>query len=346
MNLIRVMAVLAASLFASTAVPAPGGESAQPPRAGKTQQLAMEKAAEVLLSAVVRVKMKAIPGARSNSSLGEIRDGSGVVIDERGYIVTIGYIVIEADAIEITTQDNKTVPATLVGYDHASGFGLLKASVPLGVMPMPMGQSADLALREPVMILPAGGREMASFAYVVSRRTFAGSWEYLLDNAIFTSPPTLHWAGAALVNHDGKLVGIGSLLVRDTGEPGTPLPGNMFVPIELLKPILADLIEIGRRKEPPRPWLGLATEEAQGRLFVTRVSPDGPADRAGVRPGDIVIGVGGDAVGGHEEFYRKMWSLGAAGTEVPLKILQGAELREIKVRSIDRFQYFREKPTY
>ncbi len=344
--LIRLMAVLAASFFAATAVAAPAGESAQPPRAGKTRQLAMDKAAETLLSAVVRVKMKAIPGARSNSSLGEIRDGTGVVIDERGYIVTIGYIVIEADAIEITTQDNRTVAATLVGYDHASGFGLLKASVPLGVIPMPMGQSADLALREPVMILPAGGREMASFAYVVSRRTFAGSWEYLLDNAIFTSPPTLQWAGAALVNHDGKLVGIGSLLVRDTVEPGTPLPGNMFVPIELLKPILPDLIEKGRRNEPPRPWLGLATEEAQGRLFVTRVSPDGPADRAGVRPGDIVIGVGGDAVGGHEEFYRKLWSLGAAGTEVPLKILQGAELREIKVRSIDRFQYFREKPTY
>ncbi|MGC2518834.1 MAG: S1C family serine protease [Burkholderiales bacterium] len=346
MDLIRVIALLTASFFAVAAVAAPAGESGEPPRAGKAGQPATEKAAEELLSAVVRVKMKAIPGAHSNASLGEIRDGTGVVIDERGYIVTIGYIVIEADAIEITTQDNKTVPATLVGYDHASGFGLLKSSLPPGVKAMPMGQADNLALREPVMILPAGGREMASFAYVVSRRKFAGSWEYLLENAIFTSPPTLQWAGAALVNRDGKLVGIGSLLVRDSVEPGMPLPGNMFVPIDLLQPILSDLIEKGRRSGPPRPWLGLATEEVQNRLFVTRVSPDGPADMAGIRPGDIVVGVGGDAVASQEDFYRRMWSLGAAGTEVPLKILQGADVREIKVRSIDRFQYFKEKPTY
>jgi len=254
--------------------------------------------------------------------------------------------VIEADSIEITTQDDRTVPATLVGYDHASGFGLLRPGAPLGVKPMPMGQAADLALREPVMILPAGGRETASLAYVVSKRKFAGSWEYLLDSAIFTAPPTFQWAGAALVSREGKLVGIGSLLVRETLEGDSQVPGNMFVPIDLLKPILADLIEKGRRKEPPRPWLGLATEEMHGHLFVTRVSPDGPADKAGIRNGDVVVGVGADPVKSHEELYRKVWGLGAAGIDVPLRILQGVEVRELKLRSIDRFRYFREKPTY
>lgn len=343
-----VIAVLAVALVAvSASAAAAAGNSGEAARAGKAQAgSAAENEAAGMLAAVVRVKMKAIPGARSNAAMGEMREGTGVVIDERGYIVTIGYIVIEADAIEVTTQDNRTVPAALVGYDHASGFGLLKAGAPLNARPMLMGRAADLALREPVMILPAGGREAASFAYVVSRRKFTGSWEYLLEDAIFTAPPTFQWAGAALVSREGKLVGIGSLLVRDSVAPGTPLPGNMFVPIDLLQPILADLIEKGHRDGPPRPWLGLATEELQGRLFVTRVSPEGPADRAGIRPGDIVMGIAGDAVAGHEEFYRRLWSLGAAGSEVPLKVLQGAEVREIKVRSIDRFQYFREKPTY
>jgi len=326
----RMLAGLAAALAATAVAAGDGAHSAA--RARQVQQLQAERDAEDVLAAVVRIKMTAIPNARSSATLGPTREGTGIVIDERGHIVTIGYIVIEADSIEITTQDDRTVPATLVGYDHASGLGLLRSSVPLGVKPMPMGQAADVAQREAVMVLPAGGRD-------------AASWEYLLDNAIFTSPPTLQWAGAALVSREGKLVGVGSLFVRETLD-GSQAPGNMFVPIDLLKPILADLIEKGKRSGPARPWLGLATEEMHGHLMVTRVSPDGPADKAGVRTGDIVVGVGADPVKSHEELYRKVWGLGAAGVDVPLKILQGVDMRELKVRSIDRFQYFKEKPVY
>jgi len=342
MVFVRILAVLGATFLAVSSVFPQ--EPKEKPRSQKSQQ-GQDEAGE-MLSAVVRVKMKAIPGARSNRNLGENREGTGVVIDDRGHIITIGYIVIEADSIEVTTQDDRTVPATLVGYDHASGFGLLRPGAPLGVKPMPLGQAADLALREPVMVLPAGGREMASLAYVVSKRKFAASWEYLLESAIFTAPATEQWAGAALVSREGKLVGIGSLLVRETIEGGAQVPGNMFVPIDLLRPILADLIAKGRRKEPPRPWMGMATEEMHGRLLVTRVSPEGPADKAGIKNGDIVVGVGRDPVTNHEELYRKVWGLGAAGIDVPLKILQGVDLRELKLRSIDRFQYFKEKPTY
>src|SRR6266853_2446905 len=223
---------------------------------------------------------------------------------------------------------------------------MVAAVVRVRMRPMPMGQAADLATREPVMVLPAGGREAANLAYVVSKRKFAASWEYLLETAIFTAPPTSQWAGAALVSREGKLVGIGSLYVRETREGSSEVPGNMFVPIDLLKPILADLIEKGRRSGPARPWLGLATEELHGHLLVTRVSPEGPADKAGGRNGDICVGVGTEAVKNHEELYRRVWGLGAAGVEVPLKILQGADVRELRLRSIDRFQYFREKPIY
>lgn len=303
-----------------------------------------EKQADELLGSVVKVSMRALPDARSNATLGAVREGSGVIIDDKGHILTIGYLVIEADAIEVTTADGKTSPATLAGYDHATGFGLLRAVLPLGAKPIDFGTSGDLALREPVMVAPYGGRESINLAYVISKREFTGSWEYLLDSAIFISPPTLAWAGSALISREGKLVGIGSLLVRDSEESGVPLPGNMFVPIDLVKPILADLMDKGRVSAPPRPWLGMSTEELQGRLFVTRVSPQAPADRAGIQRGDIVVAVGADAVTTHAEFYRKVWSLGAAGTEVPLKVLQGASVQDIKVRSIDRMEYFRAKP--
>ncbi|MBI2318705.1 MAG: serine protease [Betaproteobacteria bacterium] len=348
MNLVRFASLMLLS-FVALAAQAPAAE--EPPGRAKAQESGdeartSERAAEETLSAIVRVKMKGIPGARSNETLGSSREGTGVVIDDKDHILTIGYIVMEADSIEVTTQDSRTMAATLAAYDHQSGFALLRASAPLKVKPMALGDSARLEASEPVMVLPSGGREEASIAYVVAKRQFTGSWEYLLDSAIFTTPPILKWAGAALVNHDGKLVGIGSLLVRDTLHPGQPLPGNMFVPIDILKPILPDLIARGKRSEPPRPWLGLATEPVQGRLFVTRVSPEGPADRAGVKAGDIVIGVGSASVSTHEDLYRKVWALGSAGVEVPLRMLQGADLRELKLRSIDRFEYFKSRPTY
>lgn len=300
---------------------------------------------EAMLGAVVQVRMKALAGARSSATLGAERTGSGVVIDQLGHVLTIGYLVTEADSIEVVTHRNRTVPAVLAAYDHATGFGLLRAGAPLQVAPMALGSSDALALKEPVMILPAGGQEAASLAAVMAKRQFTGSWEYLLDAAIFTAPPTMQWAGAALVNREGKLVGVGSLLVRDTVEPGVPQPGNMFVPVDILKPILADLIGKGRRAGPALPWIGIATEEAQGRLFVVRVSQDGPAEKAGLRRGDIVMAVGADAVATQAEFYRRLWAAGPAGSEVKLRVLQGTNLREVGVRSIDRLDYFRERPS-
>jgi serine protease Do len=301
--------------------------------------------ADELLSAVVQVKAKILPNARSLATLGPQRQGSGVLVRE-GYVLTIGYLVIEAEAIEVASADGKVVPATLAAYDYASGFGLLKLIGPLAGRPLPLGDSTALAEREPAMIASYGGREGVSVVYVVSRRPFSGSWEYHLDSAIYTYPPVENWSGAALIGAKGELLGIGSLVVPDAGGEGTRSPGNLFVPIDLLKPILAHLIEKGRAPGPLRPWLGLNTEEVRGRLFVVRVSPEGPAERAGLKGGDLVIGVGGEEVGSLADFYRKVWARGEAGVEVPLRIVQGMQVKDVKVRSIDRVQYFRQKSSY
>jgi S1-C subfamily serine protease len=246
----------------------------------------------------------------------------------------------------VTGADGKVVPATLAAYDHATGFGLLKLVGPLAGTPLPLGDSAALAEREPAMIASYGGREAVSLVYVVSRRPFSGSWEYQLEAAIYTYPPVENWSGAALIGAKGELLGIGSLIVGDAGGPGTQSPGNLFVPVDILKPILEDLIAKGRAPGPLRPWLGLNAEELRGRLFVARVSPEGPAERAGVKSGDIVIGVGGEEVTSLADFYRKVWARGAAGVEVPLRVLQGMQVKDVAVRSIDRVQYFRQKSSY
>jgi len=339
-----VLIVLSSLLACASPVAAqqPRDKSAAPDEAAAKEAETDRRIAETL-GAVVQIRMRALEDARSNATLGQAREGSGVVIDP-AYVLTIGYLVIEADAIEVTTAASKTLPATLAGYDHATGFGLLKVQGELGVKPLALGDSRSLGVREPVIIIPAGGRDSASLAYVMSKRQFTGSWEYLLDTAIFTAPPSYSWAGAALVNRELKLVGVGSLLVRDTADSGQPIPGNMFVPIDLLTPILGELKTSGRSSAAPRPWLGLSTEEVQGRLLVTRVSPEGPADRAGVRRGDVVVGVASEPVKTHAEFYRKVWALGAAGVDVPLKVLQDGDLRDVRVKSIDRFEYFKSKP--
>jgi S1-C subfamily serine protease len=309
-----------------------------------TPAFAQDKPDETL-NAVVGVNVKIQANARSAETLGLQRQGTAVLV-RNGYALTIGYLVIEAEAVQVTAADGRTLPATVAAYDHASGFALLKIVGTLPAKPLPLGDSAALAEREPAMAVTAAARDSPTLVYVVSRRPFSGSWEYLLDSAIYTYPPVMDWSGAPLIGSKGELLGIGSLIVGDAGGSGTQSPGNMFVPIDLLKPILDDLIAKGKRNAPARPWLGINADEVRGRLFVGRVSPDGPAARAGLKSGDIVLAVGNDEVTTLADFYRKLWGRGPAGTAVPLKVLQGSRVRDVTVRSIDRVEYFRPSKTY
>jgi serine protease Do len=302
--------------------------------------------ADKFFGAIVKVETRAVSDARSIATLGREREGTGVVIGPDGLVLTIGYLVIEAEQVNLVDARGRTLPASVVGYDHASGLALVRSIVPMDATPLPLGDSTRLEEREPVLIVNHGGRSEATLAYVVSRRPFTGNWEYLLESAIFTSPPTLNWSGAALIGKDGSLLGVGSLILRDATDADPHLPGNMFVPVDLLKPIMSDLLSTGRRAGPARPWLGVSADEVQGRLLVTRVSPEGPADRAGVRTGDIILAVGSDAVHSQAEFYRKLWSGGTAGSDITLRILQGSDVHELTVHSMDRLDYFRPKPTY
>src|SRR5690348_17237763 len=227
---------------------------------------------EDLVTAVVRINTHITPDGRTVQGLGREREGSGILIDADGLVLTIGYLMVEAYAAEVVDNNGRTMPANVVGYDHETGFGLLRTIEPLKLKPMPLGKSAEIREGDPVLIASFGGPAMVGGAYVVAKREFAGSWEYLLDEALFTAPPHPAWSGAALINREGKLVGVGSLIVGDAAG-GTP--GNMFVPIHRLPPIMADLLSEGRVQGPARPWLGLTTEEADGKLTVARVAPGG-----------------------------------------------------------------------
>jgi S1-C subfamily serine protease len=326
------------ALFGLGAKPLHAGESAQPEEAGPDRQIRNMDALSVVL-----LRTTAPKDARSASTLGVHRQGSGIVIDNSGLILTIGYLILEAEGVEIVPADGKAVPATVVGYDHETGFGLVRASLPLTIKPIELGDSATLPEREPVLI---AGFDGVAPAYVVSKRQFAGFWEYLLESAIFTAPATVNWSGAALIGRDGKPYGVGSLVVTDAVKPQTYSPGNMFVPIDLLKPILGDLIDSGKVNAPARPWIGVNTREMQGHLVVTRVTRDGPAEKSGLKEGDIILRIGDQAIEGQVDFYRKLWSKGPAGTEIAVSVLQGAQMKDFVIRSMDRAQYVRQRRTY
>lgn len=312
-----------------------------PAVSASAQQLKFED----VVGAVVAVHAEVPATARTADRLGTERAGSGVVIDDEGLVLTIGYLIMEATRVEVRVSSGRTVPANMVAYDHNSGFGLIRASTPLNIQPIKLGDTSALDESSRVLIAGFGGMEAVRPAMVVSRRPFAGWWEYLLERAIFTSPPYRNFGGAALLGPEGELLGIGSLIVGDAVPGEQPVPGNMFVPVDELKPILKDLIAAGRSALPPRPWIGVNAAEHRGKLFIDRVAVDGPAATAGLEKDDIIVTIGGREVSSLEDFYRKLWALGKAGVEVDLTVLRGGKLMNFRVRSADRHQWLRLNPT-
>ncbi|MCP5367545.1 MAG: serine protease [Hyphomicrobiales bacterium] len=296
-----------------------------------------------VLRAVVGVRAEVPMGSRTARTLGMEREGSGVVIDGRGLVLTIGYLIMEADTVEIVLAGDRRVPAAILAYDHNSGFGLVRAREDLGVPAMALGESAGLREGDRGLAVSLDGMRPVTPVRVVSRRPFAGYWEYLLEDAIFTAPPHLHFGGAALVGEDGRLLGIGSLFVNDAAQGEQPVMGNMFVPVDDLKPILADMLKRGRSHGPVRPWLGLQPQEVKGRVFVGRVVQGGPADNAGIQRGDVILGVNGRRVADMADYFRKVWALGDAGTDIPLDLVsvetETLEVRKVSVQSEDRYDW-------
>jgi S1-C subfamily serine protease len=289
--------------------------------------------------AVVKLSIKAVANARTADNLGAEREGTGLVIAEKGLILTIGYLILEAGSILVVAGDGRVYPASVVGYDHATGFGVLRAA--MDTRPLEIGSSAGVRELATMLVAAHGGAGGASRACVVSRRRFTGWWEYMIDGGIFTAPPRFEHSGAGLLDAEGRLVGVGSLWVSDALEVGAAFPGNMFVPVDLLHPLLNDLLSTGRRREPARPWLGVYSEEVQGHVVVTRVLPESPAALAGLARGDIILGVGGEAVGRQSEFYQRLWSSGEAGASVVLHVLHQRTVKQLTVRSMDRMAFLR-----
>ena len=289
------------------------------PKSVQPQQDELRFDLESTLDAVVQLRSEIPDDAFTASILGTERAGNGVVIRDDGLVLTIGYLITEARSIWLTTNSGVAVAGYPLAYDQVTGFGLVQPLGRLGVSALARGSASAGAVGDDVIVIGHGGRAHALKASIISRREFAGYWEYVLDEALFTSPAHPQWGGSAVVGMDGRLLGIGSLLVEEAVQ-GKQAQGNMIVPIDLLEPILDDMTKLGRPNRPPRPWLGMYATDAHGQIVVGGLANDGPAHRAGIRQGDLVLEVAGQRASSLADLFRRIWRLGAAGTEIPLTL--------------------------
>ncbi len=311
--------------------------AAEPARSSAEQSRALERAA----NAVVGLKVQAVDGARSARTLGKARQGSGVVIDADRLVLTIGYLILEAEQVQLVTDDRRQIPARVVAYDLATGFGLVRALAPLKLEPAPMGRARAVSDNDGLMIASGGDNGAISPAQLVSRRGFAGYWEYHVDNALFTAPPRPDHSGAGLFNDQGELVGIGSLFVQDAAGGGKARPGNMFVPIDLLSPILTELIARGRSSLSDRAWMGVNCVETASRVRVVRITEDSPADVAGLEVGDQILSLDGQTVTGLESLWKALWQGRGSERAVQLQIERAGVLQTLTVHTVDRAKTLR-----
>src|SRR4051812_10674840 len=295
---------------------------------------------EHALDSVVGLRAEIPEDAFTAQVLGTLRAGSGVVIRDDGLVLTIGYLITEASTIWLTTNKGNVVGGFPLAYDQATGFGLVHPLGKLGVRAIERGSISSVRVGENVVMAGHGGTEHSLKATIFAKREFAGYWEYVLDEAIFTAPAHPQWGGAALIGSTGDLLALGSLLVQEKVDAGT-LQGNMLVPIDLLEPILDDMLKAGRSSRPPHPWLGMYTTDAGAKLGGPGIAPGGPAEKAGVKVGDMVLEIAGQKPDSLADLWRRVWRLGAPGAEVPLKLLRKNRLLEPRLISADRNDFLK-----
>jgi len=294
---------------------------------------------ERALSAVVGLHTIIPPDAFTADTLGVERAGNGVLIDD-GLVLTIGYLITEAETVWLHLGDGRVVQGHALGFDQETGFGLVQALGKIDLPALELGSSKAADIGERVVVGGAGGRTRSLAGRIAAKQEFAGYWEYVLDEAIFTYPAHPNWGGTGLISANGELIGIGSLQLERARE-GKNEHLNMIVPIDLLKPILNDLRKFGRVDRPVRPWLGLYSTEIEDKIVTVGIAPKGPAGRAEIKTGDVIVAVKGERVSTLAAFYRKVWALGQAGVEVPLTLYREGVTFDVRVNSSDRSKFLK-----
>ncbi len=303
---------------------------------------------EAAMNAVVGLRATIPEDAFTAPMLGTERAGNGVMIRDSGLVLTIGYLITEAETIWLSPNAGPPVEGHALAYDQETGFGLVQALARLDVPTLPIGSSARAMIGDRVVVAGAGGRQRSVAARIIAKQEFAGYWEYVLDEAIFTSPAHPNWGGTAMIGASGELLGIGSLKLEQGRESALDqrrdtISGhlNMVVPIDLLKPILDDLLRHGRPNRPPRPWLGFYAAEIEDRIVVIGLADRGPAQRGGLRSGDVVLAIGDEEITNLAGMFRRIWSLGHAGAEIPIRVNRDGRTIEQRITSADRSRFFK-----
>jgi S1-C subfamily serine protease len=292
-----------------------------------------------VFDSLVEVNATVSSSARTAREYGTRRSGNGVVLDASGLIVTIGYVVAEAQSIEVTFSSGETNLARVVAFDDHTGLALLRPFQDIVTTPAQLGKSKGLKKDQKVMILGGAGRDSAQTVSIGKISRFAGGWGYVVDDAIHTHPPNTDFSGSALLTEAGELVGIGALVSIDIDiDPKVRVPGNVFVPVDQLTGVLGQLIVSGRQEEQ-RAWLGMEARKTKEGMVVSRVMEGGPAADSGIASGDRIVAVNQQAVSSLADFYDKVWQSTAPGESVHLLLLRGDHYANVPIEAISIFDW-------
>jgi len=308
-----------------------------------------EPTADQFATALVSIESTINPDGRTVALLGDNRSGTGVMIDSHGLIVTVGYLLLEASEVRISFYNGVQVPATVVAIDAQSGLALVQVAEGYAgelpdITPVKLGQSALVVKDDRVIVLPANGLEAAASVRIHSAREFSAPWEYLLENALYTMPPVRNFSGAALINREAELIGIGTLALQNiTDSDDGTVPGNLFIPVDLLTSRLGTMLTQSVKQVEPsdRAWLGLMVDEM---LSVTRVLDASPAMEAGIQAGDIILGINDNHVVSRANLYRSLWSTVSVADDVALLVSRAGKLTPLKAKPVYRSSWFVNAP--
>jgi S1-C subfamily serine protease len=269
----------------------------------------------------------------SAAILGEERIGAGVAVGV-DRVLTAHYLVLGASLVQCSGVDGRPRSVERVAIDHETGLALLALGGP-PLRPATLGHGEDSKPGRPVFLLTldATRERKGATGLVSSVGPFEAFWEYMLDRAIMTTAINPGLAGAPLFDDAGRLIGLVSLGLAAVGRY------SLAIPIELYRRRQQGL-EKSEPAGPPRAWVGIYPQGTDGSVVLSGTVPDGPADRAGLERGDLILSVDGVAVSSLAELYRMLWRRGP-GEVLSFRILRDGALLVVEVAAGDRNVFYR-----
>jgi S1-C subfamily serine protease len=290
-----------------------------------------------LTECVVNIQTTVARDHRSVPILGTERMGSGVVVDPAGLILTVNYVVMGGQTVQVSFLRGRRVRAEIVAQDFEIGLALLRIKRQ-GLTAATLRVEGELERGEPVVAVASTGAQERRVAggLVTYLGEFEAHWEYLLERGIVSNAANPGFGGGGLFTLTARLAGIVSLNLNEL------IRNSLSIPVEHYREHERELLRYGRVvSRPRRAWLGVFAHVVEEGIVVAAVVPEGPGDRGGLREGDLIVSLNAEKLESRRDLYVSLWRHGP-GEPLTFEVMRDSSLRRVLVTSGDRAEFFRQ----